>query len=132
MSVTRSAERAENELDPRCLRKRQHDRACEPQAAKDRRIRKQTAETKEIFKRRELIELIHAYYKNRVPERLTVRGSIKIQTIALRQALANNITAASIRPVRVEQALRKVQSDRSSLFYGRLLQVTTRHRYLGT
>lgn len=87
-------ERAETELDPKSLRKREHDRACEPQAVKDWRVRMQTDEAKEIFKRRKLIELIHAHYKNRALGRLTVRGSIKTQAIALWHALANNIMAA--------------------------------------
>ena len=60
----------------------------------DWRVGTQTAEPKTILKRRKLIELIHARGKNRVPERLRVRGSIKIQTIALWQAVTNNIMAA--------------------------------------
>jgi hypothetical protein len=54
----------------------------------------QTDEAKEIFKRRKLIELIHAHYKNRALARVTVKGSIKTQAVALWHALANNIMAA--------------------------------------
>src|SRR5690348_2770944 len=34
--------------------------------------------------------------------------------------------------MRVEDVLRDIQSDRGNVLYGRLLQVTVRHRYLGT
>src|SRR5690348_16012926 len=34
--------------------------------------------------------------------------------------------------MRVEDVLRDIQSDRGNVLHGRLLQVTVRHRYLGT
>jgi len=87
-------EQPEEELDPKNLRKRQRDRDREPETVKDWRARMQTDEAKEIFKRRKLIELIHAHYKNRALARVTVRGLIKTQAIALWHALANNLMAA--------------------------------------
>ena len=70
---------------------RHYKRAKEPQAVKDWRARMQTAEARLIFARRKLIERIHAHYKNRGLGRLTVRGLIKTQAVALWHALANNL-----------------------------------------
>ena len=70
---------------------RHYKRAKEPQAVKDWRARMQTAEARVIFARRKLIERIHAHYKNRGLGRLTVRGLIKTQAVALWHALANNL-----------------------------------------
>ena len=59
----------------------------------------QTDEAKEVYKRRKLIERIHAHYKNRALARLTVRGLIKTHAVALLHALANNLmTAHRLRP----------------------------------
>jgi hypothetical protein len=48
------------------------------------------------------------------------------------ETLAEQHMAGGIRPMRLENVLRDVQSDRDSLLHGRLLQVTARHRHLGT
>ena len=87
-------ERPEQELKPESLRRRQHNRRREPEAVKHWRARMQTDDAKEIFKRRKLIERIHAHYKNRALARITVRGLIKTQAVALWHALANNLMAA--------------------------------------
>jgi transposase len=70
---------------------RHYKRAKEPQAVRDWRARMQTAQAQAIFARRKLIERIHAHYKNRGLDRLTVRGLRKTQTVALWHALANNL-----------------------------------------
>jgi hypothetical protein len=54
----------------------------------------QTAEAQAIFRRRKLIERLHAHYKNRGFGRLTVRGLLKTQAVALWHALANNLMLA--------------------------------------
>jgi hypothetical protein len=51
----------------------------------------QTGEARAIFARRKLIERIHAHYKNRGLGRLSVRGLVKTQAVALWHALANNL-----------------------------------------
>jgi transposase len=88
------AERPEEDLNPESLRKRRHVRDNEPKALKDWRARMQTDDAKEILKRRKLIERIHAQYKNRALARLTIRGLIKTQAVALWHALANNLMTA--------------------------------------
>ena len=47
-----------------------------------------------IFRRRKLIERLHAHYKNRGLGQLTVRGLAKVQAVALWHALANNLMVA--------------------------------------
>ena len=54
----------------------------------------QTEEGQAIFRRRKLIERIHAHYKHRGLGRLNVRGLIKSQAVALWHALANNLMIA--------------------------------------
>jgi hypothetical protein len=51
----------------------------------------QTEEGQAIFGRRKLIERIHAHYKQRGLDRLTVTGLVKTQAVALWHALANNL-----------------------------------------
>ena len=60
----------------------------------DWRARMQTAEGQAIFRRRKLIERLHAHYKNRGLGRLTVRGLAKTQAAVLWHALANNLMVA--------------------------------------
>ena len=55
----------------------------------------QTEEGQAVFGRRKLIERIHAPYKHRGLDRLTVAGLIKTQAVALRHALANNLMSAT-------------------------------------
>jgi len=54
----------------------------------------QTADGQAIFRRRKLIERIHAHYKRRGLGRVTVRGLIKTQAVVLWHALANNLMIA--------------------------------------
>ena len=51
----------------------------------------QTEDGQALFGRGKLIERIHAPYKHRGLDRLTVTGLIKTQAVALRHALANNL-----------------------------------------
>jgi len=88
------SERPLEELKPSGRYARQRKRASEPQAIKAWRARMQSPEGQEVFKRRKLIELIHAHYKNRALARLTVVGMAKTRAIALWHALANNLMAA--------------------------------------
>jgi len=84
----------ETALHPRDRANRRYKRAREPQAVKDWRARMQTEEGQAIFRRRKLIERIHAHYKHRGLGRLNVRGLIKSQAVALWHALANNLMIA--------------------------------------
>ena len=88
------SEKPETALDAAGRASRHYKRAREPQAVKDWRARMQTAEAQAIFARRKLIERIHAHYKNRGLGRLSVRGLIKTQAVALWHALANNLMVA--------------------------------------
>jgi hypothetical protein len=87
-------EKPETALRPQDRATRRYKRANEPQAVKDWRARMQTADGQAIFRRRKLIERIHAHYKQRGLGRLTVRGLIKTQAVALWHALANNLMVA--------------------------------------
>jgi hypothetical protein len=84
-------EKPETALDAAGRASRRYKRAREPQAVQDWRARMQTAGAQAIFARRKLIERIHAHYKNRGLGRLTVRGLVKTQAVALWHALANNL-----------------------------------------
>jgi hypothetical protein len=85
------SEKPEAELGPKGRESPRYKRAKEPQAVKDWRARMQTEEGQAVFGRRKLIERIHAHYKNRGLDRLTVTGLIKTQAVALWHALANNL-----------------------------------------
>jgi len=85
------SEKPEAVLRPSGRASRRHQRATEPQAVKDWRARMQSEQGQAIFRRRKLIERIHAHYKNRGLDRLSVRGLIKTQAVALWHALANNL-----------------------------------------
>ena len=85
------SEKPEAELGPKGRESRHYKRAKEPQAVKDWRARMQTEEGQAVFGRRKLIERIHAHYKHRGLDRLTVTGLIKTQAVALWHALANNL-----------------------------------------
>ena len=61
---------------------------------KDWRARMQTEDGQAIFRRRKLIERIHAHYKHRGLDRLSVRGLLTTQAVALWHALANNLMIA--------------------------------------
>jgi transposase len=88
------SEKPEAALRPRDRANRRYKRAREPQAVKDWRARMQTEEGQAVFRRRKLIERLHAHYKQRGLGRLSVRGLIKTQAVALWQALANNLMVA--------------------------------------
>lgn len=88
------SEKPEAELRARDRASRRYKRGKEPQAVKDWRARMQTAEGQAVFHRRKLIERIHAHYKNRGLDRLTVTGLLKTQAVALWHALANNLMLA--------------------------------------
>lgn len=85
------SEKSEADLRPAGRESRHYKRAREPQAVKDWRARMLTEEGQAIFRRRKLIERIHAHYKHRGLDRLTVTGLIKTQAVALWHALANNL-----------------------------------------
>jgi len=85
------AEKPEAELKPSSRYNRRWSRRREPQAVKDWRDRMASPEGETIFRRRKLIELVNAHFKNRGFDRITVRGLIKAQAVALWQALANNL-----------------------------------------
>jgi hypothetical protein len=86
-----AAEKPIEDLCPASRAQRRSKRSREPQAVKDWRERMQTPQSRDIFKNRKRIELIHAHYKNRALERVTVRGLIKTQAVALWHALAHNL-----------------------------------------
>jgi transposase len=87
------SEKPQAELSPKSRASRRYKRAKEPRAVQDWRARMQTEEGQAIFRRRKLIELIHAHYKHRGLDRLTVTGLIKTQAAALWHALAHNLMA---------------------------------------
>ena len=60
------------------------------------RARMQTEDGQALFGRGKLIERIHAPYKHRGLDRLTVTGLIKTQAVALRHALANNLMVSAV------------------------------------
>jgi transposase len=86
-------ERPSEELKPNSLYRRLRKRAAEPEPIKAWRARMDSTEGQAVFKRRKLIELIHAHYKNRALARLTVIGQLKTKAVALWHALANNLMA---------------------------------------
>lgn len=85
------SQKPEEELTPQRRAERRYKRAREAEPVREWRQRMETGEAKDIFKRRKLIERIHAHYKNRGLDRLTVRGTAKVQAVALWHALANNL-----------------------------------------
>lgn len=85
-------EKPENELTPNARATRRYRRKAEPAAIQEWRRRMATDEGRNIFRRRKLAELIHAQYKNRGLDRMTVRGLGKARAIALWHALAINLT----------------------------------------
>lgn len=87
-------EKPETELTPKARDTRRYKRSKETEAVKNWRTRMSSEEAKAIFGRRKLIERIHAHYKNRGFDRLTVTGMAKAQAIALWHALANNLMVA--------------------------------------
>lgn len=87
-------EKPEAALKPSGRASRRHQRRREPQAVTQWRARMQDAASQVILRRRKLIERLHAQYKNRGFGRLSVRGLVKTQAVALWHALANNLLVA--------------------------------------
>lgn len=87
-------ETPKEDLAPDRRATRRFRRSREPAAVKDWRERMQTAEARQIFRGRKLIERAHAFYKNRAMRRLTVRGLLGTQAVTLWHALANNVMTA--------------------------------------
>ena len=85
------AEKPDEELKPKSRSNRRSKRANEAPPVKEWRQRMLSGEAVPIFRRRKLIERIHAHYKNRGLDRITVRGALKAQAVALWHALANNL-----------------------------------------
>lgn len=85
------SEKPDEELAPRARVSRSSKRKAELAAVQEWRRRMATDDGKGIFRRRKLAELIHAQYKNRGLDRLTVRGLEKTRAIALWHALAINL-----------------------------------------
>ena len=83
-----------DEVKPNTLRRRNAQRAREPQALKDWRERMASPEGALIFGRRRRIELVNAHMKNRGFGRITLRGLVKARIVALLQAIAHNILLA--------------------------------------
>lgn len=81
-----------DDVKPDTLRRRNAERAREPQALKDWRQRMATPEGALIYARRRRIELVNAHLKNRGLGRITLRGLVKARIAALLQAIAHNIT----------------------------------------
>ncbi len=79
---------------PETLRNRKSKRAHEPDSIKEWRARMETAAGQTIYRSRKLIERINAHLKNHGFGFMPVRGMIKVQTVALMHALANNCMAA--------------------------------------
>jgi transposase len=87
-------EKPDEMLTPSFRAERRRKRKKEPEAVRAWRERMQSEAGQAVFKRRKLIELIHAHYKKRALARLTVRGLAKTRAVALWHALANNLMAA--------------------------------------
>ncbi|MDR3510564.1 MAG: IS1182 family transposase [Caulobacteraceae bacterium] len=89
-----AGEKPDETLTPIALARRLAKRAKEPAAVQDWRARMRTEDAAAVFRRRKLIERIHAHYKNRGLGQLTLRGLAKVQAAALWHALANNLMVA--------------------------------------
>ena len=82
------------DVKPDTLRRRNAERAREPQALKDWRERMASPQGALIFGHRRRIELVNAHMKNRGFGRIMLRGLAKARIIALLQAIAHNILLA--------------------------------------
>jgi transposase len=83
-----------DDVTPRTLANRLRKRAREPEGVKEWRSRMETQAGQEVYRLRKLIERINANLKNHGFGFLPVRGLLKVKTIALWHALANNLMAA--------------------------------------
>jgi transposase len=82
------------DISPRALANRKSQRAHEADGIKEWRSRMDTADAKDIYRRRKFIERINANLKNHGFDVLPVRGLLKTKAVALLHALANNLMAA--------------------------------------
>lgn len=73
------------------LRKRQWQRQREPEAVKAWRVRMESDEAAEVYRRRKLTEHAHARLKNRGFGRVLVDGLAKVRSVCLMHALAHNL-----------------------------------------
>jgi Transposase DDE domain len=80
-------------VKPATLKERERKRTKDPEAIKDWRKSIAAEEAKTIMKKRVGIERVNAQVKRRGLARVKVRGLANAHTIALWDALANNLTA---------------------------------------
>lgn len=83
-----------DDAQPQSRRRRVRKRAQEPEPVKAWRARMATPDGQAIYRRRNLIERVHAHFKQRGFDRIGVRGRERAGVIALWQALANNLFVA--------------------------------------
>lgn len=89
-----------DDIKPRSRAHRAYKRSREPEPVKAWRERMASQEGKAIYRRRNLIERVHARWKSCGFDRIGVRGLLKARVIALWHALAHNlITAHRLRAV---------------------------------
>jgi hypothetical protein len=88
------AERDEIDIKPRSRASRARLRARQPAVVQEWRARMASPEGQAVYRRRKLIELVHAQQKNRGLGFMNVRGLIKVRAVALWHALAHNLLAA--------------------------------------
>lgn len=83
-----------DDIKPESLSSRAYKRSREPEPVRAWRERMASEEGQSVFKRRRLIEQVHAQTKQRGFGQIGVRGLIKAQAVALWHALAHNLLAA--------------------------------------
>lgn len=83
-----------DDIKPDSLSRRASKRSREPEPVKAWRARMASKEGQSVFKRRKLIEQVHAQTKQRGFDRIGVRGLAKAHAVALWHALAHNLLAA--------------------------------------
>jgi transposase len=84
-----------DEVKPATLKRREKERAREPEPVKEWRRRMDEPEAQAIYRRRRRIELVNAHMKNRGFGRISLRGLVKAGILALWHALAHNILAVA-------------------------------------
>lgn len=85
---------ARDDVKPRSRANRAYKRSREPEPVKAWRERMASGKGQAIYKRRNLIERVHAQCKNRGLGRIGVRGLLKAHSVALWHALAHNLITA--------------------------------------
>lgn len=84
-----------DDVKPATLKRREKERAREPEPVKEWRRRMEEPEAQAIYRRRRRIELVNAHMKNRGFGRISLRGLVKAGILALWHALAHNILAVA-------------------------------------